>query len=125
MGIDNGTIAGADSANRIRRRLISWFCFAFVAVNLLVPVYRLTLPPNQPFGWQMYSSLAGHTFEVKFPEGTSRVVDARDYVLRYRSEIDFRDYLPPVLCREFPDATEVTAFNPVVPKAIEKFPCDR
>jgi hypothetical protein len=108
-----------------RRRAILWFCAAFLAVQLLVPVYRLTLPPNQTFGWQMYSSLTGYAFEVKLAGGTSRTVDPTDYVLRFRSEIDFRNYLPQVLCREFPEATEVVASIPGIKGSSEGYPCER
>lgn len=111
-------------AGIFRRKAILWFCAAFIAVQLLVPVYRLTLPPNQTFGWQMYSSLTGYAFEVKFADGAGRKVDPTEYVLRYRSEIDLRDHLPPLLCREFPDATEVAATAPGV-KGTERYPCER
>lgn len=107
-----------------RRRAITWFCAAFITIQVIVPIYRLTLPPNQTFGWQMYSSLSVVRFDVKLADGTSQIADPTDYVLRNRSEIDLRDHLPPILCREFPEATEVVAFVPVI-KETESYPCER
>jgi hypothetical protein len=123
------TNVGADAeiqspARSLRRRAIVWFCAAFIAVQVLVPTYRLFLPPNQPFGWQMYSSVAGYGYEVKLAGGTTREADPVDYVLRYRTELDFRDHLPPVLCREFPDATEIVTSNRLL-GSNESYPCER
>ncbi|MEX0790235.1 MAG: hypothetical protein WD178_05600, partial [Actinomycetota bacterium] len=89
----------------------------------LVPLYQLPQPPNQPFGWQMYSSVAGHRFEIRFPDGTTRDAHPTDYVLRYRTEVDYRTYLPEILCGAFPDAVEVVASNPVL-KSSESYPCE-
>ncbi len=125
MGTKLGAVAEIQpSASRSRRRAIVLFCAAFVAVQILVPIYRLALPPNQPFGWQMYSSVAGYRYEVKLADGTTSEADPVDYVLRYRTEIDFRDHLPPVLCRAFPDATEIVTSNRLL-GSNESFPCDR
>lgn len=106
-----------------RHRAVLWFSAAFIFVQLAVPLYRLALPGIQPFGWQMYSSVAGHNFEVRLADGT-KTADPADYVLRYRSEVDYRNYLPELLCEKFPEATEVVASNPVL-KSTETYPCTR
>ena len=105
-----------------RRRAILWFAAAFIFVQLAVPLYRLALPGIQPFGWQMYSSVAGHSFEIRLADGTTKTADPADYVLRYRSEVDYRNHLPELLCEKFPEATEVVASNPVL-KSTETYPC--
>lgn len=107
-----------------RRRLILWFCVAFIAVQLLVPIYKLSLPSNQAFGWQMYSSLSGDKFEVVSDDGTRRIVDPSPYVLRYRAEIDYRDHLPPILCREFTDAARIETSVPGADDT-KSYPCGR
>ena len=112
------------SAPDRRHRAVLWFSAAFIFVQLAVPVYRLALPGIQPFGWQMYSSVAGHSFEVKLADGTTVTADPDDYVLRYRSEVDYRNHLPELLCEKFPEATGVVASNPVL-KSTETYPCKR
>lgn len=125
MGANDGAVAEIElPTSRFRHRAIVWFCAAFVAVQILVPIYKLLLPPNQTFGWQMYSSVAGYRYEVKMDGGTTHEADPVDYVLRYRTEIDFRDHLPPVLCREFPDATEIVTSNRLL-NSNESYPCER
>jgi hypothetical protein len=122
---DDGEVAEIQSpASTSRRRAIVLFCAGFIAVQIVVPIYRLALPPNQPFGWQMYSSVAGYRYEVKLADGTTSEADPVDYVLRYRTEIDFRDHLPPVLCREFPGATKVVTSNRLLGDK-ESYSCER
>lgn len=123
MGTDGAVAETESPAVTLRRRAILWFCAAFIAVQILVPLYKLALPPNQTFGWQMYSSVAGFRYEVKLADGTTYEADPVDYVLRYRTEIDFRDHLPPVLCREFPGATEVLTSNRLL-KSNESYSCE-
>ena len=125
MNIGERTVAtSATRESGRRRRAILWFCSAFIFVQLAVPVYQLTLPPNQPFGWQMYSSITGYVFEVVSEDGTSRIIDPADYVLRYRSEIDYRDHLPKVLCREHPKATQIV-MSVWGTESTESYPCER
>lgn len=126
MKIGEKTAAeNAKHASRLRRKAILWFCGAFIFVQLAVPAYKLTLPPNQTFGWQMYSSLTGYIFEVVREDGTSHIVDPADYVLRYRGEIDYRDQLPQVLCRELPEATHIVVSVPAAKGTEESYPCVR
>lgn len=106
------------------RRAVFWFCLVFVAIQILIPLFQLSQPPIQPFGWQMYSSIAGHRYDVDFSDGSTRLIDPEDFVLRYRSEIDYRGHLPQVLCERLPDATRVIATNGVE-KTKDTYPCER
>lgn len=111
-------------ARRIRRRAAVLFCAAFVALQVLVPLSLLPKPANKPFGWQMYSAVSGHRYEVKFAGGSTQEADPGDYVLRYRSEVDYRKYLPQLICDRLPDATEVVAGNALA-GTNNRYPCER
>lgn len=107
-----------------RRRAVIVFCAAFVALQVLVPLSLLPKPANKPFGWQMYSAVSGHRYEVKFADGSTKTADPGDYVLRYRSEVDYRQHLPQLICDRLPDATEVVASNALA-GTTDRYPCER
>ncbi len=114
----------SDNENLRRSRAVTW-CFAlFLAIQIVVPLHRLAQPRTQPFGWQMFSSIAGHRFELESPDGSSRQIDPEDFVLHYRAEIDYRDHLPQLLCEQFPDASAVVATNGLE-KSKDTYPCER
>jgi hypothetical protein len=79
----------------------------FLAVQILIPLWLLPNSHNTPFGWQMYSSVASARFEVEHADGSRRLADPADHVLRHRSDIDYTQSLPPLLCRNYPEAVRV------------------
>jgi hypothetical protein len=72
----------------------------------------------------MYSAVSGHRYEVRFEDGSTKVVDPGDYVLRYRSEVDYRRYLPKLVCERLPEAAVVSASNPLT-QTDESHRCER
>lgn len=110
--------------HRVRRRAIIAFCAAFVAFQVLVPLRLLPHPSNKPFGWQMYSAVSGHYYEMTRVDGSTAPVDPREFVMRYRSEVDYRPYLPQLVCARHPNAVEVIASNPLI-DGTQRFPCER
>ncbi len=119
------TVDGIASPDRrLVRRAVIAFCVAFVALGVLIPLRLLPNPANRPFGWQMYSAVSGHHYEIRFSDGSTETADPGHYVLRYRSEVDYRRYLPDLICEKMPRAAEVVASNPLAGTA-ESYPCKR
>ena len=90
-----------------KRRAILWFCGVFLAVQILVPLSLLARPGINPFGWQMFSGLAGNRFEVVTTDGSRRTIDLAEHAVRHRGDIDYGPYLADRLCTLVPDASEV------------------
>jgi hypothetical protein len=118
------SVGGKPVDSDSRRRLIGWGCAAFLAVQILIPLWLLPNAHNTPFGWQMYSSVASAQFHVEFADGSRRLADPADHVLRHRSDIDYSDALPALLCDKFPRATRVVITD-VLNKSSKTVPCDR
>ncbi|HEX2053195.1 MAG TPA: hypothetical protein VHJ78_05630 [Actinomycetota bacterium] len=104
------------------RRGILAFCAIYLLVQIAVPLARLPNPNNKPFGWQMYSAISHYTFSVRTAGGSTERVNPRDYVLRYRADVDYRPYLPQLLCERVQGAVAVTAKNPLT-AAKREYPC--
>lgn len=100
-------------ARRLRRGAVLGFCLLFAGIQLLVPLRLLPDPNNKPFGWQMYSAVSGHHFEVVLADGSVQEIDPGAYVMRYRSEVDYREHLPRLVCQRIDGAVEVVASNPL------------
>lgn len=105
-----------------RRRVILAFCAAYLAVQVAIPLVRLPGANNKPFGWQMYSAVSDHIYRAELPGGETVAVDARDYVVRYRAEVDYRPWLPDLVCSRLPDAVAVTATRRISGE-VDRFPC--
>ncbi|HVL50426.1 MAG TPA: hypothetical protein VM754_02845 [Actinomycetota bacterium] len=94
----------------------------FLAVQILVPLSMLTKPGTYPFGWQMFSDLAGNRFEVLTSDGNARTIDLAEHAVRQRDDVDYGPYLADHLCRIVPDASEVVASN-LLAETAQRFPC--
>lgn len=80
----------------------------FVAIQLVVPISRLSDDIPRRFGWQMFSVARGApTFVVTTTSGDT-TVDLDSFVARARGDIVLEDDLPAHLCRVFPGAVRVS-----------------
>lgn len=97
----------------LRRRAVAGFILAYLAIQIVVPALKLAGPDDHPFGWQMYSTVGNEKFELSSTDGSTETIDPTEYVLRLRTEIDYSDTLPPLLCNRFPNATTVRVSSPM------------
>lgn len=72
----------------------------------------------------MYSSVAGAEFMVELDDGSSRLADPAEHVLRHRSDIDYTDSLPPLLCDKFAEAARVVVTD-ALNKSSKTVECER
>ena len=97
------------------------FCCLFLAIQIAVPIVKLTSPRPARFGWQMWSA------RKKFPQFFLVKGDRKwpanlsPYIAWSRGEMDFTSALPAHLCRVVPDidAVEIRAPN----TETQTFPC--
>lgn len=106
-----------------RPRAVLVFCAAYLALQIAVPLTRLPGANNKPFGWQMYSAVSDHVYRTEMAGGETVAVDARDYVVRYRAEVDYRQWLPELICSRLEDAVAVTATKRISGE-VDRFPCE-
>lgn len=123
-GQEHGATAPAARPSPARRRAVYLFGAVFLALQLLIPLRQLGGPFIRPFGWQMYSALADHRYQVELIDGSAGEIDPADYVLRYRGEVDYQEVLPEVLCERIPGATEVRLTSRLA-GIDERHRCDR
>jgi hypothetical protein len=85
------------------------FFVAFLAVQLAVPLIQLVSAPRPArFSWQMYSVVSdAPRFDLVMRDGTSQPVALELYVTSLRADVPLVRYLPPHLCRLFPQAMAV------------------
>jgi hypothetical protein len=85
------------------------FFVVFLAVQLLMPLAQLAWSPRPArFGWQMYSVVSvAPSFELIMRDGAARPLDITPYVTSLRGDVPLARFLPPHLCRLFPDAAAV------------------
>jgi len=105
-----------------KRWSILWFCGLFLAVQILVPLSLLAKPGINPFGWQMFSDLADHRFEVLTTDGSRRTIDLAEHSVRHRGDIDYGPFLADRLCTLVPDASEVVVSD-LLAKTAQRYPC--
>jgi hypothetical protein len=85
------------------------FFVVFLAVQLLMPLAQLVWSPRPArFGWQMYSvTSAAPNFELIMHDGSAKPIDITPYVTSLRGDVPLAHFLPPHLCKLFPDAAAV------------------
>jgi hypothetical protein len=85
------------------------FFIVFLAVQLAVPIVQLLSAPRPArFGWQMYSVRSvPPRFDLLLRDGTSQPVALDSYVTSLRADVPLVRFLPPHLCRLFPQAAAV------------------
>jgi hypothetical protein len=72
----------------------------------------------------MYSSVASAEFNVEFDDGSTRLADPAEHVLRHRSDVDYTDSLPAHLCDKFAEATRVVVTD-ALNKTSKTVECER
>lgn len=106
-----------------RRWAVRLFFAAYLVLQIAIPLGRLPGANNKPFGWQMYSAVSDHVYRAETAGGETMAVDARDYVVRYRAEVDYRPWLPELICSRVEDAVAVTATKRISGE-VDRFPCE-
>jgi hypothetical protein len=96
---------------RITASAIVAACFfvVFLAAQILIPLSQLVWSPRPArFGWQMYSVVsAAPRFELIMRDGATKPLDITPYVTSLRGDVPLVRFLPPHLCKLFPDAVAV------------------
>jgi len=96
---------------RITASAIVAACFfvVFLMAQILIPLAQLAWSPRPArFGWQMYSVVsAAPRFELIMRDGAAKSLDITPYVTSLRGDVPLARFLPPHLCRLFPDAAAV------------------
>lgn len=96
---------------RQSRILASLVVFAFLAVQISLPIQRAVDEDSRRFGWQMYSaSDPAPDFVVSTSEG-SEEISLADYTPVIRTDVPYAELIPPHLCSAVPDAQRVTWGN--------------
>jgi hypothetical protein len=85
------------------------FFVVFLAAQIVIPLAQLAWSPRPArFGWQMYSVVSvAPSFTLFMRDGATRPLDIRPYVASLRGDVPLAHFLPPHLCRLFPDAAAV------------------
>lgn len=85
------------------------FFVVFLAAQILIPLAQLAWAPRPArFGWQMYSvASAAPRFELIMRDGFAKPIDITPYVTSLRGDVPLARFLPPHLCKLFPDAAAV------------------
>jgi hypothetical protein len=100
------------SARRKRRveLVAAGFFVAFLAIQIAVPIVQLVWAPRPArWGWQMYSVIStAPQFELISRDGAARPLDITPYVTSMRADVPLARFLPPHLCKLFPDAAAVS-----------------
>ena len=85
------------------------FFIVFLVAQILIPLAQLAWSPRPArFGWQMYSVVsAAPSFELIMRDGSTKPIDITPYVTSLRGDVPLAHFLPPHLCRLFPNAAAV------------------
>ena len=84
------------------------FFVAFLAIQILVPVVKLTAPRPARFGWHMWTARKRNPqFVLIMKDGSASPVILSTYLGLSRGELDIREAMPPHLCRVVPDVASV------------------
>jgi hypothetical protein len=102
--------AAAPHSSRLKRQAAAWFFVAFLAIQLAAPLVQLFWAPRPArFGWQMYSVVSKPPrFELIMRDGAAQPLDISPYVTSMRADVPLARFLPPHLCKLFPDAAAVS-----------------
>ena len=84
------------------------FFVTFLAIQIVVPVVKLTAPRPARFGWHMWSARKRNPqFVLIMKDGGASPVILSTYLGLSRGELDIREAMPPHLCRVVPDVASV------------------
>jgi hypothetical protein len=87
------------------------FIAVFVAIQLTVPISRLSEEGPRRFGWQMFSVARGAPTFVAHTDSGDIEIELADFVARARGDIDLEEVLPSHLCSVLADANSVSWEN--------------
>ena len=91
------------------QRAIVIFFFAFLTVQLLVPLAQLVWAPRPArFGWQMFSVVTGPPeFTLVRADGTTEPMDITPFVTSVRADVPLAEFLPPHICQAVPNVVAI------------------
>jgi hypothetical protein len=103
-----GNQHSSDLAWSQRNILVIAFFVTFLAIQIVVPVVKLTSPRPARFGWHMWTARKRNPqFVMMMKDGTATPVILSTYLGLSRGELDLRDAMPAHLCRVVPDVASV------------------
>ena len=109
------------SATRARRWPIVFF-FAYLAVQIALPVYRLFQPRPTRFGWQMFSA-ASVPSRVWIVSGDHlEEISPQAHIGYFRADLEWERYALPHLCRVRSQATAIRYTMPL-DSAVREYRC--
>lgn len=100
------------SINRVRRWPVVVF-FAYLAIQIAVPVYGLFQRTPTRFGWQMFSAASVPARVWIVSADGEREISPAAYIGNFRSDLNYERYAPPHLCRVRPEAKAIRYLMPV------------
>jgi hypothetical protein len=84
------------------------FFVTFLAIQIVVPLVKLTSPRPGRFGWHMWTARKRNPqFVMVLKDGSASPVSLSTYLGFSRGEIDVREAMPAHLCRVVPDVASV------------------
>jgi len=84
------------------------FFVIFLAIQIVVPVVKLTSPRPARFGWHMWTARNRNPqFVMTMKDGSLSPVILSTYLGLSRGELDIREAMPAHLCRVVPDVVSV------------------
>ncbi len=90
------------------KRVAAVFFVLFLAIQIIVPLYKLTEPRPARFGWQMYAGAkAPISATLTRLDGSNITVGLAPYFGQYRGDLDLIEALPPYFCRRYPGVKTV------------------
>ncbi len=80
----------------------------WLAVQLVVPIWRLTSDGQDRFAWRMFSTFEARPTYVVHTGDEERIVDLEAVTARLRGDLDLVAHLPEHLCITVPEAVRIT-----------------
>ena len=100
------------------------FFVTFLAVQILVPLVQAFGPKPTRFAWQMFSGTSV-PLRIQIRTVTEvRDIDVSGMVGNWRGDLNLEKYLPPFMCKRFPEASSVLLFY-IESDQPQEFPCQR
>ena len=91
-----------------RNVLVLVFFVGFLAIQIIVPIVKLTSPRPARFGWHMWTARKRNPqFILVMKDGTTSPVGLSTYLGLSRGELDIREAMSAHLCRVVPEVASV------------------
>jgi len=99
------------------------FFVAFLAIQIVVPIVKLTSLRPARFGWHMWTARKPNPrFTLVFKDGTTSPAILSTYLGLSRGELDIREAMPAHLCRVVPNVASVQ-INTVDSESLKVYTC--